>query len=346
MSTEEEYYIKLYVKGKFVRDPVLGIQVVKYKEINLYVEHEIDITIFYVDDLILAVVTVDGTGDGNEGVEVISSKCGEGVESLNREGVEVAGSECGEGSEGGKGLGGGVDFIGSKCGEGVEDLGGKGVEVAGSQGGEGGEALGGKGVEVAGSQGSEGVAGLNGLDASVEGLEEGDGGLNGSVEEDGEEWVEDESDSDLKDVNVYLIKVMYFSDGDDDEKLQEARQKVREVEGKTSGKAKEAVLDETESENSREQFEAEVPKEVGEGLNDRVDKEEEGNETEYFNSDDHESIRSDDDDNTNACKRSRFLTYNPNSTSPHFCIGWCLRIVSNSNPQFVSTQCVVKGNLR
>ncbi|MBA0697321.1 hypothetical protein Goari_020865 [Gossypium aridum] len=85
-------------------------------------------------------------------------------------------------------------------------------------------------------------------------------------------------------------------------------QKVREVEGKTNGKANEAVLDETESESFREQFEAE---------------EEEGNETEYFNSDDHGSILgSDDDDSTNACKRrSRFPTYNPNSSSPHFCIG-------------------------
>ncbi|MBA0781138.1 hypothetical protein Gotri_002093 [Gossypium trilobum] len=149
-------------------------------------------------------------------------------------------------------------------------------------------------------------------------------------------------------MNVYLIKVMYFSDGDGDEELQEARQKVREVEGKTNGKAKEAVLDETKSESFKEQFEAEVPKEVGEGLNDRVDKEEEGNETEYFNSNDHGSILGlDDDDNTNACKRrSRFPIYNPNSTSPHFCIGWCLKIVSNSNPQFVSTQGVVKGNLR
>ncbi|PPE01634.1 hypothetical protein GOBAR_DD01290 [Gossypium barbadense] len=257
MSTEEEYYIKLYVKGKFVRGEMVRLKedpytisyfklckiVKKWLEFNI---HEIDITIFYVDDLMLAVAIVVGAGDGKEGVEVISSKGGEGVKGLNR-----------EGGEGGEGLGGGVDFVSSKCGEG-----GKGAEVGGSQGGESGEGLGGKGVEVGGSQGSEGVEGLYGLDASVEGLEEGDGGLNGNVEENGEEWVEDESDSDLEDLNVYLVKVMYFSNGYGDEELQEA-------------------------------------------------------------SDDHGSILgSDDDDNTNACKRrSRFPTYNPNSTSPHFCIG-------------------------
>ncbi|KAG8501827.1 hypothetical protein CXB51_004124 [Gossypium anomalum] len=108
---------------------------------------------------------------------------------------------------------------------------------------------------------------------------------------------------------------MYFSDGDDDEELQEARQKVREVEGKTSGKAKEAVPDETEIESSRE-----------------FDKEEEGNKTEYFDSDDQGSILgSDDNDNTDACKRrSKFPTYNPNSASPHFCIG----IVFTDGEQF------------
>ncbi|MBA0692563.1 hypothetical protein Goari_010115 [Gossypium aridum] len=43
-------------------------------------------------------------------------------------------------------------------------------------------------------------------------------------------------------------------------------QKVREVEGKTSGKCKETVLDETESESSKQQFEAKVSEEVdGEG---------------------------------------------------------------------------------
>ncbi|MFQ6649790.1 hypothetical protein Gotur_023617 [Gossypium turneri] len=96
------------------------------------------------------------------------------------------------------------------------------------------------------------------------------------------------------------------------------------MEAKTSGKGKETVLDETESESFREQFKAEVPKEVdGEGLNDSVGKEEDGNKTEYFDSDDHGSILgSEDDDNTNICRRrSRFPTYNPNLASQHFCIG-------------------------
>ncbi|MFQ6655377.1 hypothetical protein Gotur_025959, partial [Gossypium turneri] len=60
----------------------------------------------------------------------------------------------------------------SLCGDGGE--GGKDIEVAGNQSSEGGE-------------GSVGVKGLDGLDASIEGLEEGDGGLNSSVDEDGKE---------------------------------------------------------------------------------------------------------------------------------------------------------------
>ncbi|MBA0794335.1 hypothetical protein Gohar_018673 [Gossypium harknessii] len=108
------------------------------------------------------------------------------------------------------------------------------------------------------------------------------------------------------------------------------------MEAKTSGKGKETVLDETESESFREQFKAEVPKEVdGEGLNDSVGKEEDGNKTEYFDSDDHGSILgSEDDDNTNICRRrSRFPTYNPNLASQHFCIGMLFK----DGEQFKST---------
>ncbi|MBA0803351.1 hypothetical protein Gohar_013573, partial [Gossypium harknessii] len=92
---------------------------------------------------------------------------------------------------------------------------------------------------------------------------------------------------------------------------------------KTSGKGKEIIFDETESESSREQFEAEVPEEVDcKGLNDSVGKEEDGNETEYFDSDDHRSILgSEDDENPDVYRRSRFPTYNPNSASTHFYIG-------------------------
>ncbi|MBA0841453.1 hypothetical protein Goarm_003944, partial [Gossypium armourianum] len=92
---------------------------------------------------------------------------------------------------------------------------------------------------------------------------------------------------------------------EEEEELQEVRQKVREVEGKTSRKAKETIFDETESESSRKQFEAKVPEKVEvEGLNDRVGREEEGNRTEYFDSDDHGSILgSDDNDNIDTCKR-------------------------------------------
>ncbi|MBA0809022.1 hypothetical protein Gohar_024710 [Gossypium harknessii] len=105
-------------------------------------------------------------------------------------------------------------------------------------------------------------------------------------------------------------------------KDKKAMQKVREVEGKTSGKCKETVLDETESESSKQQFEAKVSEEVdGEGLNYSVGREKDGDKTEYLDSDDHGSIlRSEDDDNTDVGRRrTRFSTYNPNSTSPYFC---------------------------
>ncbi|KAK8271098.1 hypothetical protein V6Z12_D11G240900 [Gossypium hirsutum] len=112
---------------------------------------------------------------------------------------------------------------------------------------------------------------------------------------------------------------------------------VREVEGKTSGKGKEIIFDETESESSREQFEAEVPEEVDcKGLNDSVGKEEDGNETEYFDSDDHRSILgSEDDENSDVYRRSRFPTYNPNSASTHFYIG----ILFKDGDQFKFTIC-------
>ncbi|MBA0730243.1 hypothetical protein Golax_025345 [Gossypium laxum] len=242
---------------------------VKHKEIDLYIEHEIDIVVFMNDESMLVVACLQFGGNGNEGGEdgeVVGSKCSEG------EGE----GECGE-------------VVGSKCGESEGE--GEGGEVV--------EGLGEESDDVAINEGSESDRG-------------------------GEKGVKDESDSDLDDENAYLMKVMYLSDGDDDEELQEAMQKVREVEGKTSGKCKETVLDETESESSKQQFEAKVFEEVdGEGLNYSVGREEDGNKTEYFDSDDHGSILgSEDDDNTDVCRRrTRFPTYNPNSTSPHFCTG-------------------------
>ncbi|PPD95096.1 hypothetical protein GOBAR_DD07868 [Gossypium barbadense] len=172
MFVEEEYYINLYVGGKFVRDPHVryfgdypdtisyfelgtlqdnfrvmwnnSITIdmlnywVTYKEIDLYVEHEIDATIFTTDDLLLTAASVEG---------------GKGVEGLNGEGVKVAGSKCGE-----------VDAIG--------------------QGGEGGE------VEV--DEGGECVEGLNGE------------GLNSDVKEADEEGVKDENDKELQEARKNL----------------------------------------------------------------------------------------------------------------------------------------------
>ncbi|MBA0829661.1 hypothetical protein Goarm_014252 [Gossypium armourianum] len=213
MFVEEEYYINLYVGGKFVRDPH-----VKYKEIDLYVEHEIDTTIFTADDLLLTAASVEGYGDGNQG-----GKGGEGVEGLNGEGVKVVGSKCGEVDAIGQGLDG---LDASVEGSGDSNQGGEGGEVEADEGGECVEGLDGKGVEVA-------------------------RGLNSGVKEADEEGVKDESDT---------------------------RQKLKEVDRKTNGKVKETVVDETENESSNELIQAEVLEEVeGEGLNDRLAREEEGN---------------------------------------------------------------------
>ncbi|KAH1121575.1 hypothetical protein J1N35_004735 [Gossypium stocksii] len=226
MSLEEEYYINLHVGGKFVRDPYVRYLSgkmndsstidminywVKHKEIDLYVEHEINTIVFVDDESTLVVACLQFDSDGNEGGE----------------GGEVVGNEGGEGGE----------FVGNKCGEGEGD----GGEVVASNGGEGeGE---GEGGEVACNTGG----GKEGIDIATTEGDESDGG--------GDEGVRDESDSDSK-------------------------QNTREVEGKTSEKGNETVLDETESETSGEKFEAEVVEEVdGEELNDSVDKEEDGNET-------------------------------------------------------------------
>ncbi|KAK5833272.1 hypothetical protein PVK06_017092 [Gossypium arboreum] len=154
MFIEEEYYINLHVGGKIVRDPYVSRTLhdnlrvvwndsstidminywVKHKEIDLYVEHEINIVVFVNDESMLAEACSQFGGDGNE----------------DGEGGEVVGSKC-SGGEGGKGVG-------------------EGSEVA--------EGLSGKGDDVAINEG----------------------------------------------------------DGDDEEELQEAMQKVREVEGKTNRK--------------------------------------------------------------------------------------------------------------
>ncbi|KAK5845471.1 hypothetical protein PVK06_001659 [Gossypium arboreum] len=230
---------------------------VKHKEIDLYVEHEINIVIFLDDDLLLTIATVKGSSDGNqggeglngEGVEVVCSKGGKGSEGLTREGVEVAGNKGGDSGKCGEGFerlnGEGVEVVGTKGGESFEGLNGEGVKVASNKGGEGGEVEGGEGGEDFKCLNEEGVevVGSKG--------DEGDGGLNSGVEEANDEGYEDESDSSLEDDYDYLMKAMYFSDGDNDEEFQEASQKWREVEGKTSRKAKEKIVDETKSKSSR-----------------------------------------------------------------------------------------------
>ncbi|MBA0678230.1 hypothetical protein Goari_019588, partial [Gossypium aridum] len=115
MSIEEEYHINLRVGGKFICDPhvrYLGGEMVrlkedpdtisyfelckivkdssiidminywvKLKEIDLYVEHEIDTVVFVNDESMLVVACLQLGGDGNEGGEgcrVVGSKCGKG----------------------------------------------------------------------------------------------------------------------------------------------------------------------------------------------------------------------------------------------------------------------------
>ncbi|MBA0653976.1 hypothetical protein Goklo_021069 [Gossypium klotzschianum] len=75
-----------------------------------------------------------------------------------------------------------------------------------------------KGDEVVGSKSDEGEGG------EVAGKKVGEGVEGGESDGGGEEGVRDESGSDSKDENAYLIKVMYLPDGDDDEEFQEARQ--------------------------------------------------------------------------------------------------------------------------
>ncbi|MBA0613208.1 hypothetical protein Godav_013693 [Gossypium davidsonii] len=69
MSSDEEYYIILHVDEHFVKDPY-----VKFKQIDLYVEHEVDNLIIVDENFLLTRkgdvqgVEVNGEGD-DEGVE-------------------------------------------------------------------------------------------------------------------------------------------------------------------------------------------------------------------------------------------------------------------------------------
>ncbi|PPR87995.1 hypothetical protein GOBAR_AA32695 [Gossypium barbadense] len=96
-----------------------------------------------------------------------------------------------------------VRLLGNKGDEGVE---GQGVK----EGGEVAEGLGGEGDDVDVHKGGESDGGdEEGVDIAVSVCGGSDGG--------GKERVRDESDTDSKDKNAYLIKVMYLLDGDDDD---------------------------------------------------------------------------------------------------------------------------------
>ncbi|MBA0705883.1 hypothetical protein Golax_018035 [Gossypium laxum] len=98
---------------------------VKHKEIDLYVEHEINTIVFVDDDLTLAVACLQFGGDGNksgEGGVVVGSKCGEGEG--EGEGREVVGKN------------GGKDEGEGKSGEVADSIGEEGDDVAVSECGE------------------------------------------------------------------------------------------------------------------------------------------------------------------------------------------------------------------
>ncbi|MBA0625299.1 hypothetical protein Godav_010512 [Gossypium davidsonii] len=105
MSSNEEYYIILHVGRHFVKDPYVRYVDfwVKFKEIDLYVEHEVDNPIIVGEIFLLTIeegdvegVEVDGEGD-DEGVETDGDGDLEKVES-GREG------DVGEVQADGKGM--------------------------------------------------------------------------------------------------------------------------------------------------------------------------------------------------------------------------------------------------
>ncbi|MBA0754241.1 hypothetical protein Gogos_022097, partial [Gossypium gossypioides] len=131
MSLDEEYYIILHVGGRFVKDPYVryvGGEVirlkedpdtVKFKEIDLYVKHEVDNPIIVGEMFLLTVGEgddkgVESNGEGDlEKVESVGEDDVRGVQA-DEEGVSATGIEVDE--YGGVESGGQIS-LGSTVGE-------------------------------------------------------------------------------------------------------------------------------------------------------------------------------------------------------------------------------------
>ncbi|KAK8507019.1 hypothetical protein V6N12_041696 [Hibiscus sabdariffa] len=135
-------------------------------------------------------------------------------------------------------------------------------------------------------------------------------------------FYESETEDAYSEDGVYLMKVRYLSDGNDDDELQSARTTFKSFEGKTVNRCKKHV--ETDSDSVGDETQPEIRNEtVVEEENVGTTCELDGNETDYFDSDDHESlVSSDDDEHDDAARRkTRFSKYNPNSKTLEFCLG-------------------------
>ncbi|KAL4273883.1 hypothetical protein GQ457_13G002480 [Hibiscus cannabinus] len=146
-------------------------------------------------------------------------------------------------------------------------------------------------------------------------------GSNKEIERTGHK-VDDEGSEGYKrdDVDdLYFVKVKYLSYGNDDEKLQAGREKLRKSNEKSVLNFEESRGDLERSEmNVQEDVEFEEEHEKGTIM-------EYCHDTEYYDSDDHGRITKcsleEEDDAYCANMRSMFSVYNPNHVNPEFCIG-------------------------
>ncbi|KAE8674408.1 hypothetical protein F3Y22_tig00111758pilonHSYRG00362 [Hibiscus syriacus] len=132
------------------------------------------------------------------------------------------------------------------------------------------------------------------------------GGGGGEGVQESENINEDYEESDSEEQNAYNMDVSYLSDGEGDNELKYARE---------NNKGKKHVDEENDSELYDE--------EVDEGGNIEVTEDVGGNDTDYYDSDDHGSlIRSDDDEHEEGVRRRGiYPIYNPDTERPHFCLG-------------------------
>ncbi|KAK8578846.1 hypothetical protein V6N12_069190 [Hibiscus sabdariffa] len=116
-------------------------------------------------------------------------------------------------------------------------------------------------------------------------------------------FYESESEDAYSEDGVYLMKVKYLSDGNDDDELQSSRTTFKSFEGKTVNRVKKHV--ETDSDSVSDETQLKIRKEtMVEEENVVTTREVDGNETDYFGSDDHGSlVSSNDDEHDDAVRR-------------------------------------------